>query len=165
MMTTVARINKKFGAEGEVMLSLFSDFPSHFNPERDALITVVDGLEVPLYCERFEPRGKSGALVKFADLDSDRRIEEFIGKELMLEIEQESNDDEFYMEDLIGFSVIANGIKGEIVDYYDSDANPLFELQIDGKRVLVPAVEEFFAHIDFEIKEVKLILPEGLMEL
>ncbi|MEE1098908.1 MAG: ribosome maturation factor RimM [Alistipes sp.] len=164
-MTTVARVNKKFGAEGEVMLSLFGDFPIDFNPETDALIALVDGLEVPLYCDTFERRGKSGALVKFSDLDTEYRVEEFIGKELMMELEEELNDDEFYMEDLIGFQVEANGVVGEITDFYDNDANPLLELQIKDKSVLVPAVEEFFAHIDFENQRVKLILPDGLLEL
>ena len=52
-----------------------------------------------------------------------------------------------------------------VTDYYDSDANPLFELEIGGRQVLVPAVEEFIARIDFEGRTMHLVLPEGLLTL
>ena len=55
--------------------------------------------------------------------------------------------------------------KGTISDYYDSDANPLFELETGGRRILVPAAEEFIAHIDFERRTIHLVLPEGLLTL
>ena len=88
----------------------------------------------------------------------------------------EDEDDEFYLEDLIGFAVTcteagADGAKGaaaftgSVTDYYDSDANPLFELEIGGRTVLVPAAEEFIAHIDFGGRTMKLVLPEGLLDL
>ena len=88
----------------------------------------------------------------------------------------EDEDDEFYLEDLIGFAVPcteagADGAKGaaaftgSVTDYYDSDANPLFELEIGGRTVLVPAAEEFIAHIDFGGRTMKLVLPEGLLDL
>ena len=53
----------------------------------------------------------------------------------------------------------------QVTDYYDSDANPLFELEIGGRTVLVPAAEEFIAHIDFGGRTMKLVLPEGLLDL
>ena len=54
---------------------------------------------------------------------------------------------------------------GWVSDYYDSESNPLFELDIDGRCVLVPAAEEFFAHIDFEQRSLRLVLPEGLLNM
>ncbi len=165
-MIPVARINKKFGAEGEVMLSLYADFPEDFDPAENALLTEVDGLTVPLYCDRFERRGRTRALVQFADLATERRVEELLGKELFVEeADQEREDDEFYLEDLIGFEATCGEFRGRISDFYDSEANPLFELTFDERTVLVPAVEEFIAHIDFEGRHIKFILPEGLLEL
>lgn len=171
-MTPVARINKKFGREGEVMLSLYADFPEDFDPSSDALLAEIDGLQVPLYCERFERRGRSGALVQFADLESDRRVEELLGRELSMHLEEEERDeDEFYLEDLIGFEVEVlevgseTPLTGRLTDYYDSEANPLFEVELAGSERLIPAVEEFIAGIDFEQQRVKFILPEGLLTL
>ena len=83
--------------------------------------------------------------------------------ELMLEVE-ESESDEFYFDDLIGFEARIGRAKGEIIDYYDNEFNPLFEIELKGKRHLVPAVEAFIAAIDFDKKYIKFVLPEGLIE-
>ena len=200
------RINKLFGTDGGVMLSLYADFPADFDTDIPLLVTI-DALEVPLWCERFERRGASGAVAAFADFDTERRAQELLGLEFRIRFDEE-DDDEFYMEDLIGFAVTgfeirhggtensnsnsnsgdsnedANGgsndnantaagdgtppagqFAGRVADYYDSEANPLFELEIGGRRVLVPAAEEFIAHIDFEGRTMKMVLPEGLIDL
>ncbi|MBE6210193.1 MAG: 16S rRNA processing protein RimM [Rikenellaceae bacterium] len=164
-MLAVARITKLFGTEGGVLLNLYTTLPDEFDPATDPLFVMVDNLAVPLWCERFEPHGASGARVVFADLDTPKRIGEFIGRELFIE-EPEREDDEFYMEDLIGFAVTAGSLHGEITDYYDSDANPLFGITFKGREeTLVPAAEEFIASIDFEKRKIKLVLPDGLLEL
>ena len=187
------RINKLFGTDGGVMLSLYADFPADFDTDTPLLVTI-DALEVPLWCERFERRGASGAVAAFADFDTERRAQELLGLEFRIRFDEE-DDDEFYMEDLIGFAVTGFEIRhggtensnsgsndnantaagdgtppagqfaGRVADYYDSEANPLFELEIGGRRVLVPAAEEFIAHIDFEGRTMKMILPEGLIDL
>lgn len=158
------------------MLSLHAGFPDDFDPQTMPLLVVIDGLEVPLWCERFERRGQTGAVAAFADIDTERRAGELLGLEFRVAERAEPGDDEFYMEDLIGFSVEAEEIAeddgtphrtvaGTLADYYDSEANPLFELEIGGRRVLVPAVEEFIAHIDFEGRRIGFVLPAGLLEL
>ena len=38
------------------------------------------------------------------------------------------------------------------------------EIEIKGKRHLVPAVEEFIAAIDFDKRFIKFVLPDGLIE-
>ncbi len=168
------RINKLFGTGGGLMLSLYDAFPDDFTTDRPLFVTI-DGLEVPLYCDRFERRGIAGAVATFADLDTERRAQELIGLEFRMAVpETDPDDDEFYLEDLVGFAV--SGIEtrtdgepqpfsGRVTDYYDSEANPLFEFEIEGRRVLVPAAEEFFAHIDFEGRSLRLVLPEGLLNM
>ena len=164
-MQAVARITRLFGTDGGVLLNLYTTFPEEFDPEQNPLFVMVDNLAVPLWCEQFEPHGASGAFVIFADLDTPKRIGEFIGRELFVD-EAEREDDEFYMEDLIGFAVTAGKLRGEITDFYDSEANPLFGITFKGREeVLVPAVEEFIAAIDFDKRTIKLVLPEGLLEL
>lgn len=172
-MATVpaGRINKLFGTEGSVMLSLYDAFPEDFDPEQTPLLVTIDALEVPLWCKRFERRGVTGAVASFADLDTDRRAEELLGLEFRIAEHDDDNDDEFYLEDLIGFvaEIEESGTPGKVIgiisDFYDSDANPLFEIEIEGRRVLVPAVEEFIARIDFDVRTMHLVLPEGLLGL
>lgn len=215
MSSPAGRINKLFGTDGGLMLTLYAGFPEDFDTDTPLLVTI-DALEVPLYCERFERRGTAGAVATFADFDTQRRAQELIGREFRLDVEEE-DDDEFYLEDLIGFSVtgiettekgmqaaagsdapsdpsardsqyapdeeqrpatcgqpgtsgkkdtpIQQAFEGMVTDYYDSETNPLFELEIGGRKVLVPAAEEFIAHIDFERRTIRMVLPEGLLQL
>lgn len=151
------------------MLSLYPAFPEDFDTDTPLVVTI-DGLDVPLYCDRFERRGVSGAAAAFADFDTERRAQELLGLEFRIDT-ADGEEDEFYLEDLIGFAVeaeeagSAEKCSGILADYYDSDLNPLFELEIAGRRVLVPAAEEFIAHIDFEGRTVHLVLPGGLLDL
>lgn len=177
MLTKAGRINKLFGTDGGLMIALYADFPSDFDPDTPLMVEI-DGLDVPLYCDRFERRGVAGAVVAFADMDTRRRAAELVGREFRIDIgEPDDAREEFLPEDLIGFEATAietiraegkavrREYKGVIADFYDSEANPLFELRIGDRRVLVPMAEEFIARIDFDRRRIRLVLPEGLMEL
>ncbi len=167
-MEKVAKISKLYGAEGQAVLTLFGSFPEQFDTTQPIFIKV-DALTVPLYFDSFERRGRTGAVVSFADLDSERRIMEFMGCDLLLpESEEEDVDDEFFMEDLIGFDVeiVANDpVVGKLTDYIHSEANPLFEITLGGREILIPAVEEFIYSIDFDGRKISFIIPEGLLNL
>ena len=163
-MIAVGRIGRLFGTEGGVMITLYTSFPDDFQMEEPLFIRV-DELAVPLFCSSFERRGQSSAVVQFDDIDTERRAEEWlVGREIFVE-EQEQDDDEFYMEDLIGFKASVGRQRGEVIDYYDSEANPLFEIRLGDKQHLIPAQEEFIAHIDFDKRTIKFVRPEGLLEL
>lgn len=166
-MIAVARVSKLFGQAdtGGLAISLYTTFPEDFDPQEDPLFVKIGSLAVPLYMESFEKRGVSGANVRFADFDNTRRAEELIGKELFIEQAEDEDDDEFYMEDLIGFSVEAGKLKGEIIDFYDSELNPLFGVDFGEGERLIPAAEEFIAQIDFDKGIIRMVLPEGLLEL
>lgn len=163
-MLAVGRIGRLFGTDGGVMITLYDTFPDDFQME-EPLFVEIDKLAVPLFCSNFERRGQSGAVVRFDDIDTERRAEDFLlGHEIFIKRDEEE-DDEFYMEDLIGFHAIIDKQQGEVTDYYDSEANPLFEVEISGHSHLIPAAEEFIAHIDFESQIIKFVLPAGLLEL
>lgn len=165
-MIPVARVGRLFGKAGTggVALTLYDTFPQEFDPAADPLFVEIDSLAVPLWCDRFERRGVSGANVDFADFDTSRRAEPLIGRELYMDAGPEE-DDEFCMEDLIGFTVEAGDMHGTLTDYYDSDMNPLFGVDFGSGERLIPAVEEFIAHIDFDGRHMKMVLPEGLADL
>ena len=162
-MLTVGRITKLFGAKGEVVINLYDTLPDNFDWEEQPFFTRVEELVVPLFCESFARRGQRSAVVAFADIDTEKRAEMILDHELMIEVE-EGDDDEFTFENLIGFEVRIGRTKGEVVDFYDNEFNPLFEIELKGKRHLIPAVEEFIAAIDFDKGIIKFVLPEGLIE-
>ena len=162
-MLTVGRITKLFGANGEVVINLYDTLPDNFDWKEQPFFTKVEELVVPLFCDSFARRGQRSAVVAFADIDTEKRADMILDHELMLEVE-ENNSDEFTFDDLIGFEVRIGRSKGEIIDFYDNEFNPLFEIELKGKHHLIPAVEEFIAAIDFDQQSLKFVLPEGLIE-
>lgn len=191
MLIPAAHAGKLFGSDGGLTLTLYPAFPVDFSADTPFFVRI-DALDVPLWCACFERRGATGAIVRFEDFDTERRAAELAGKELFLDLREERDDDEFYMEDLIGFravctetgigvharsqAALANRgpedaernrtLEGRVTDYYDSEANPLLEVTADdGTQVLIPAVEDFIARIDFEGRTIRFVLPEGLVEL
>ena len=123
-----------------------------FGAERGGGVVVALYAEFP---EDFAPESEP-LFVRIDSLDVPLWCERF---------DEERSDDEFYMEDLIGFAADVDGRQGEVTDYYDSEANPLLGVTIDGREYLVPAVEEFIAGIDFEGRRLRMTLPEGLLSL
>ena len=147
------------------MITLYTNFPDNLQPT-EPLFVIIDKLAVPIFYSSLERRGQAGAVVHFDDIDTERRAEEFlVGREIFIEDNDSEEDDEFYMEDLIGFTAVVGKRRGELSDYYDSEANPLFEITLDGKNHLIPAQEEFIAKIDFDKRIIKFVLPDGLLDL
>lgn len=165
-MLAAGRITKLFGAEGEVNISLYDDCADVVDWMGQPLFVRLDGLVVPLFCEEFVRRGQA-ATARFADIDTPRRAEMVVGCEIFVEGDNEElSDDEFTFDDLVGFKVSIGDATGEIIDYYDSELNPLFEIRLTDETLhLIPAAEEFIAAIDFEEGSMHLVLPEGLLEL
>ncbi len=152
-------------------MSLYPTFPATFSIE-EPLFVSIDALAVPLFLRSFQRRGTHQAHVQFEDFDSTQRVTELLGKELSIQKtslpvkKPVSSKDEFTFEDLIGFEVKILDLNGHITDFYDNDANPLFEIELSsGETSLVPAVEDFIAGIDFHKRIIKFVLPEGLLEL
>jgi 16S rRNA processing protein RimM len=170
-MAPVGRISKLFGLAGEVIVNLYDTFPEAFDT-KEPLLVVIDSLTVPLFLEKFERRGRSGALVRFADMDTPERVSELLGLEFSIsggrrEPEEEDDGGEVYLDDLVGFGALfaGNDLKGEISGFIDHEHNPLFSLSVDGREVLIPATDEFICSFDPDRRTVTFDLPEGLLEL
>lgn len=168
--TAVGRIAKSFGLSGELMVSLFDTFPADFDT-KEPLFVVIDKLAVPLFCDRFERRGRSGALVVFADFYSERRTAELIGRELFLcggrlaDGEEPPGDGLVYLEDLVGLEASVGDAYGGVIEEFIDGENPLFLLRIDGREIYVPAVDEFIVETDLENGVIRFDLPDGLIDL
>ncbi len=170
-LVKVGRIGKLFGTDGGLTLSLHDSFPDGLNTE-EPLWVVVDSLAVPLFAEHFERRGRNGALVRFADIDTTQRAEEFVGHDIFMEpAEDEKDSDELYFEDLEGYAAIiredgaAQILEGRVSAYIDNELNPLFAIETASGEILIPAVEDFVEEVDTKARKISFSLPEGLLSL
>ncbi|MDR2912536.1 MAG: hypothetical protein LBV38_04450 [Alistipes sp.] len=196
---TAGKVGGLFGNKGELTLVLYDSFPR--DPDREEPVFVeIDGHAVPLFFDSFVRRGVRGATAVFADIDTPVRAAELTGHEFFFRRagggrsseaggrsgEAGEGSDELYFEDLVGWEVqVGNGRTGRITAFFDSDLNPLLEVELEGgggdggalnvasgtravaagTKVLIPAVEEFIQDIDESRHQITLLLPEGLLEL
>ena len=54
---------------------------------------------------------------------------------------------------------------GKIVSIDDSTENVLFEVEYNGRLLLIPAVDEFVCEIDEDNRKLYLNIPDGLLDL
>ncbi|NUN12077.1 MAG: 16S rRNA processing protein RimM [Myxococcales bacterium] len=75
-------------------------------------------------------------------------------------------DDEVYLEDLRGYAAVTTtGTElGKIVAFMTTNIHILVIESTDGDELLIPALDDTFAEIDHTAKQVRLNVPDGLLE-
>jgi 16S rRNA processing protein RimM len=135
------------------------------------VFVTIDGHAVPLFFESFVRRGVRGATAVFADIDNPERASELIGREFFLRLRSPGGEDggagdDLYFEDLVGWEAgVGDGRRGRVTAFFDSELNPLLEMELNGETELIPAREEFIAGVDEHLRRVTFSLPEGLLGL
>lgn len=161
---------KPHGIKGEIALLLDDDSFADIVAEEEFLFVDLDGLLVPYRIMESRPKGNSILLVTLKGVDDNVMAATFTGKEVYLEnvhIEDDTEDGQFYLEDLIGYKAY-NGedFIGTIQAYDDSTMNLLFEIESpSGESVLIPASDELITEIDSDTQIVRMDLPSGLLDL
>lgn len=164
----VATVTKTHGIQGELNCALEVDY--------DVLAALpfvfvqLDGLTVPFAFMSLRPRGHAAALVRLEDLRPDAAAS-MVGRELLArpadlpESPDDQDDDGFYLSDLIGYEVVADGQPvGTLEAFDDSTANILMLVATsEGSTVHIPAADEFFRSVDPEGRTIYLSLPQGLL--
>ena len=160
----IGRLGKAHGIKGEVSLQFDDDVFDRVDAEY--LVLDVDGILVPFFMEEYRFRSDSVALVKFCDVDTQQRASELTGCDVYFPraLADEDEDNVSYAM-LVGFDIIdvGTGSKvGTIAAIDDATVNLLFELE-DGR--LIPASDDLISDIDMKQGEIRMNIPEGLLEL
>ena len=74
-------------------------------------------------------------------------------------------EEEIYLDELKGYALIniSTGRQGLIDDFMDIPGNPVFEVSLDEKKILVPAQDDLIEEIDLENQKLIMRLPDGIM--
>lgn len=167
----VGRVARLFGQNGELEVTLFDTFPEDFNINEEAVFVRMDEIPTPLFFCKFARRGTKKANVAFDDFDTDYRANMLIGKTLFMyigeEVSSDKDDDELFMEDVVGFELrsVDSDHRGVITDFMDDEFNPLFSVMIDGKECMIPANDDLIEEISVGGRFVLMNVPEGLFDL
>jgi len=168
---TLARVVKTQGRRGEVAGEIYSDVTGRFSAGMKllALPREPDALRRELEVEKLWPH--RGLLVlKFVGVDSISEAEPLVGCELQVPRSQRSGLQAGwnYVSDLVGCAVLDHGREiGCIEDVqFGAGEAPLLSVRdAAAKLVEIPFAEAYLDSVDVEQKQVRMKLPEGLLEV
>ncbi|PKP36124.1 MAG: 16S rRNA processing protein RimM [Bacteroidetes bacterium HGW-Bacteroidetes-15] len=167
LFTEIGTIQRTHGVNGEVQVNWTNDFyPEDHNLE--SVFLQIEGIPIPFFIKSLRNKGQESSLIRFDEIDSIDQASELVGLKIFAEIRGKETDNELYLNDLVGFTIITNiGVKlGVIEEFQDFSGNLVFQvINSAGNEMLIPAATEFIIDIDEASKTIIMELPEGLADL
>lgn len=164
----LGRIVSKFSFKGEVLIKLDTDEPESYL-EMESVFVEYDNNLVPFFIERSSLQKSNLLRVKFEEIDTEEDAEDLMKCDLYLPLDQlpELSEDQFYFHEIIGFTVEDEnyGIVGKLTGVNDTTTQALFEIERDGKQVLIPMNDQFLLKVDKKKMIIYVKTPEGLIDL
>ena len=164
----LGKIVKKYSFKGEVLVKLDTDEPKFFTKMESVFVELHKNL-VPFFITKSSLHKSELLRIKFEDVNSESEADSLIGASLFLPLEflPKLSGNRFYYHEIIGFKVedVSFGKVGVITGVNDSTSQSLFEVDHEGREVLIPINDVFIKNVDRINKTILLDVPEGLIEL
>ena len=161
----VGKVVKTHGVNGEIIVEL--DNPAIIEDTNEPVVLEIEGLRVPFFIEQAKAVSAQRARVQFDCTHTQQRANTLVGCRVFVSPDLLENiDDEFASPTaLVGFNVIDNnkGSLGTIRSIDNLNINPL--MVVGDNKLLIPFHPDFVTKIDFRKKQVKVSVPEGLLNL
>ncbi len=154
------------GIRGEVKVYPWADYPE-FLEEFDRFYIKVNRMHYKAFDAEQVRCHKNTVLIKFKGIDTVEQARELIGKVINLDRDEiELEDGTYFIQDLIGCSVVDNAtddVIGTLTAVDNFGASDIYTIQDkDGKEYMFPAVDEFLVSTDIENKKIKIKVIEGM---
>jgi len=167
---TLARVVKTQGRIGEVGVEIHSDVPDRFVVGMKLSALDRSGrTRREIEIEDLWPH-KELLVLKFVGVDSISDAEALIGSELQVPRTERAQLEEgwSYVSDLVGCAVLDHGSEvGRIEDvqFGAGEAPLLIVAAADGEEYDVPFAEAYVEGVDLAGRELRMRLPEGILEI
>jgi 16S rRNA processing protein RimM len=150
------------------LIKLDTDEPESYL-EMESVFVEYDNNLVPFFIERSSLQKSNLLRVKFEEVDSEEDAEDLMKCDLYLPLNllPELDEDQFYFHEVIGFTVEDEiyGTVGTLTGVNDTTTQALFEIEKDGKQILIPMNDQFLVKVDKKNKTIYVKTPEGLIDL
>jgi 16S rRNA processing protein RimM len=166
---SLAVVVKTQGRRGEVAVELHTDVPDRFRQEMRLWALAKDGQRREVTVEELWPH-KSLLVLKFQGVETISDAETLVGAELQLPRSERAELEPgwTYLSDLIGCTVFDGAREvGEIEDVqFGAGEAPLLVVRSGSKlQYEIPFAEALLERLDLERRQVRMKLPEGLLEV
>ena len=164
----VGTIVNKFSFKGELLVKLDTDEPEIFLEMESVFIEIGKKL-VPFFIIKSQLHKSMLLRLKIEDVDDEATADSLMKKRLFLPLTflPPLEGNKFYYHEVIGFNMVdsVHGDIGTIKSINDTTSQALFEVEADGKEILIPLNDHFINRLDREEKKIHVSTPEGLIEL
>jgi 16S rRNA processing protein RimM len=170
---TLAVVIKTQGRRGEVAVELHTDVPDRFRQDMRLWALGKDGQRREVIVDDFWPH-KSFLVLKLQGIETISDAEPLVGAELQLPRSERAQLEPgwTYLSDLIGCTVFDGQREiGEIEDVqFGAGEAPLLVVRSKEQQGAklpyeIPFAEAYLEKLDLERKQVRMKLPEGLLEV
>ena len=164
----LGKIVRKFSFKGEVVIKLDTDEPELYKKMESVYVDLGNNL-VPFFIEKSSLSKGNQLRVRFEDVLSEEDADAILKSDIYLPLSllPKLEDDKFYYHEIIGFSIEDKiyGKVGTITGVNDKAAQPLFEIDNNGKEIFIPMIDDFIKKVDKEKETILVETPEGLIDL
>ena len=165
----LGKVVSKYSYKGEVLVKIDTDEPEIYENMESVLIAMKGGNLVPFFIDRCRLHKSQLLRIDFEDVKDEPSADRIMGHELYLPLAMlpKLEGDKFYYHEIVGFQVedAEHGNIGIITGVNDTTSQAIFEVEKDGKQILIPMTDDIFAGLNREMKIVNVTTPDGLVAL
>ncbi len=161
----MAKIGAAHGIKGEVRVKSFTDDPLAFGDY--GKLHDAQGRKYQVINARVS---KTVVVTRFKSVDTREKAEALNGIELFVDrsvLPEPEDDDEYYMSDLVGLSVVSpeGEALGSVGEVYDFGAGDILEIKLnDGPLEMFPFTKAIFPEVDLAGGKIIFIPPVVVSE-
>ncbi|NCT09543.1 MAG: 16S rRNA processing protein RimM [Flavobacteriia bacterium] len=164
----LGKIVRKHSFKGEVVIKLDTDEPELYQEMESVYVDFGNNL-IPFFIKKSSLHKGNQLRVRFEDVNSEADADAILKSDIYLPLTllPKLTGDQFYFHEVIGYKVVdvSYGEVGTIIRIIDTAAQPLFEIDNNGKEVFIPMIDNFIKKVDKVNKVIEVATPEGLIEL
>jgi 16S rRNA processing protein RimM len=162
-------VKKTSGLKGMLLVQPDTDRAAHYLGT-DAFFLEESGQAVPYFIEECSLDSKGLMRVRFEEIEDADAARRLVGKKVFLPLHQlpALEGKQFYFHEVIGWKAIDENDRtiGSILDVLDRGPQELLLVKsAEEKEIYLPLADDFILDVDRAKRELKLVVPEGLLDL
>lgn len=164
----IGHIAKLHGFKGEVSLFLDVSNPHEYH-QLATIYLEMDGIPTPFLIGAMKPMNNGFVVLQLVGINSEADAKRVLKRAVFLpeNMLPELDEGSFYDHEIMGYEVIDRfrGKIGVVQQVMDHPSNPLLQVDMDGREILIPLNAELDKKIDRELRVLCITCPEGLLDI
>jgi 16S rRNA processing protein RimM len=163
----IGTIVSKHGYKGFIKINV-SSFNFEQLPDIKHLFIDINNCFVPFMIEEIKSFSNNLLILKFSEVNSEEEADDIILKNIFIESKNYKTTEQkgFFYDELIRFNVYNQSKRIGVIERINIELpQPVFEVLINSKIVMIPIHEDLIDKIDKKNNIIHIDIPDGLIEI